>query len=190
VIFLDELAFMPPNVIISLILPLLPRKNTSIITATSMPLENLVFEHLMNAKNPMSDEPIFSVVKVDEVCKACRAAGTSLSCMHKLHKMSGNKSVGTRAATLALFPAGNRSQAEKELLNVDTGAGNHLLKESDINKFINSMIHVTKKPRCIYIGIDPGGGGLGHMGLCAIAEQPTVDGDTLAVIILLLLQME
>lgn len=164
---------------INTIWPLYMQKKTSVLAATSPQGTNSYNQYLLGLKNPTTGKNIFNVVLLKEVCKACRNTDKAYSCEHKGTAMSGNKSAAKRKDTLSFYR--NKDVAQRELYGLATDGQGGLIPERLIKRLQQSTVVVDKPARAVYIGIDPGGGGQGKLGFCALVETLTDRGAKLAV---------
>jgi len=157
------------------------QKKTSVLAATSPQGSNSYNNYLLSLKNPETGKSIFNVVLLKEVCKSCRNTDKAYSCEHKSTAMSGNKSAAKRKDTLSFYRPNQKHIAMRELYGATTDGGGGLISERLIQRLQESTITVNGPVRAVYIGIDPGGGGEGKLGVCAMVETLSDRGAKLAV---------
>lgn len=120
-----------------------------------------------------------------EVCKACLAGKTPWKCTHNQDRISASKSKAARDQTLALYRDGQQAVALRELFGQASKNTTNLIPTEHSDLFLKSAVHITSPVRALYIGIDPGGGGPGELGVVGIAEtfdlQGSIPGPRLAV---------
>jgi hypothetical protein len=182
VIFIDESEFVPKSLWLNTILPLNMQKKTAILAATT-PQDNSTFHaHLCNVRDPETNKRIFNVVYLVEVCKACLKTAKPFQCTHMDDRISGSKSADARKQTMLFYGPGEKHVAMRELMGQQAGGNSGLLPQDRIERFHASSIIISDMPRAIYIGIDPGGGGPGELGIVGIAETMSMEyGQKLAV---------
>lgn len=158
---------------------------TSILAATT-PQDNTTYHaFLLNARDKTTGERLFNVVNLFEVCKSCLAGKTPWKCTHNQDRISASKSKAARDQTLALYRDGQQAVALRELFGQASKNTTNLIPTEHSDLFKKSTVHITDPVRALYIGIDPGGGGPGELGVVGIAEtfdnQGTIPGPRLAV---------
>jgi len=158
------------------------QEKTSLLAATSPQGTNSFQRFMMNIKDPDTGDYLINSIELQEVCRACKAAGKALTCTHKIYAMSSNKSQGKRAAVQAFYE-GDDHLAERELLGQTADDSTGLLPPERIQRFLSRRIKLPVNPNiaCVYLAIDPGGGGPGKMGIVAMVSVHTEYGDGLVV---------
>jgi len=144
---------------------------TAIIGATSPQGKNTYQSYLMDLVDPESGKKIFNVVELVEVCKKCRESDEPLNCKHKLDMMSGNKSSEKRDITHLFYREEDRHLAMRELMGQRADGSSGRLMENWIKNFSMTREPISMRPRCVYLGIDPGGGGAGELGITGMVEH-------------------
>lgn len=155
------------------IFPLNMEFRNSIIAATSPQSEDSFNHHLINLKNPITGQNVYNVVYLYEVCKPCLDAGKPWKCTHMQEQLSDSKRQDTVDEVRLGYRAGQTAAKLRETFGVTTSGTNRLIPDQFVNQFFKSMIEVDPQPRCIYMGIDPSGGGDSEMGVAAIVESFT-----------------
>lgn len=118
--------------------------------------------------------PIFNTVRASESCKACLAAGISETCNHKALSRSKNKSTRKMKATAALYQDGDYDTMMEEMYGLESNSKGGIIPDSAVKTFLENIKTLLHRPRCVYISIDPGGGGKGsQMGVIVAAELNT-----------------
>lgn len=178
---MDESEFVSEQLWLNTIWPLYMQKKTSVLAATSPQGSNSYNNYLLGLKNPTTGKNIFNVVLLKEICKACRGTDKAWKCEHKSTAMSGNKSAAKRKDTLSFYRSNQKHIAMRELYGKASDGNGGLIPERLIKRLKESSVPIDKPARAVYIGVDPGGGGDGKTGLCAIVETLTDRGAKLAV---------
>lgn len=143
---------------------------TSILAATT-PQDNSTFHsHLINVRDPETGKRIFNVVNLVEVCKSCLKSSKPWKCSHMSDRISGSKSEAARKQTMLFYRPGQKHVAMRELMGQQASDTSGLIPDEWIKTFHNSTVDIKDRPRAIYLGIDPGGGGPGELGVIGIAE--------------------
>lgn len=155
---------------------------TSILAATT-PQDNTTYHaFLINVLDPDTNERIFNVVNLIEVCKACKKTDKPWKCTHMADRISGSKSQASRDQTLLFYRDGQQAVALRELFGEQSKNTSGLLPEPWIERFLKSEIHIKDPVRALYLAVDPGGGGPGELGIVGIVETLSVEyGARLAV---------
>ena len=132
--------------------------------------------------DPDTNERIFNVVNLIEVCKACKKTDKPWKCTHMADRISGSKSQASRDQTLLFYRDGQQAVALRELFGEQSKNTSGLLPEPWIERFLKSEIHIKDPVRALYLAVDPGGGGPGELGIVGIVETLSVEyGARLAV---------
>lgn len=155
---------------------------TSILAATT-PQDNSTYHaYLINVKDPESGKRVFNVVNLVEVCKSCLKTSKPWKCSHMSERISGSKSEAARKQTMLFYRPGQKHVAMRELMGQQNSETGGLIPVEWMENFHTSSIPVEDRPRAIYLGIDPGGGGPGELGVIGIAETISLEhGPRLAV---------
>lgn len=157
------------------------QEKTSILAATT-PQDNTTYNaYLINLKDPETGESIFNVVHLFEVCDDCRGTPHAWQCNHAPDRISGSKTRKSRTESLLFYQDGDEEIGGRELFGVGNKNSNNLLLSEVITKFRESVVEIRNPVRALYLGIDPGGGGPGDLGICGIVETMTESGSFLAV---------
>jgi len=159
------------------------QEKTSILAATTPQDNSTYHSFLINIKDPDTGKLLFNVVHLVEICKACRNSSNPLGCTHKYDEMSGNKSAAKRKETMRFYRPEQKHIAQRELLGQQASGSTGLIPKERIERFSTSSVIIPLVPnfRCIYLGIDPGGGGPGELGIVGMAELVTDIGPKLVV---------
>lgn len=156
---------------------------TSLLAATTPQDSSTYHNFLITRKDPnRPDKLLFNVVELMEICKACKQTNKPWTCTHKSYNISGSKSVAKREETLALYPENKKFLALRELFGQAAGGSSGLLSQEGIDQLHSHFVDLDHKAQCIYLSIDPGGGGDGRMGLTAMVDANTIHGPRVVVI--------
>lgn len=160
----------------------LSNRQTSILAATT-PQDNSTYHaYLINVKDPETGKRVFNVVNLVEVCKACLASAKPWKCTHMSERISGSKSEAARRQTMLFYRPGQKHVAMRELMGQQASGNGGLLASEWVEAFHASEVLLRDRPRAIYLGIDPGGGGPGELGVVGIVETMSMErGAQLAV---------
>lgn len=71
---------------------------------------------------------------------------------------------------MLFYRPGQKHIAMRELMGQQSTENGGLIPISWIDQLHASEIDVQDRPRCIYLGIDPGGGGPGELGVIGLIE--------------------
>jgi hypothetical protein len=157
------------------------QEKTSLLAATT-PQDNTTYNSfLITLKDPETQEHVFNVVNLFEVCPACLAGDKPWQCTHTPDKISGSKTRKSRAITSLFYGDGDEAIGGRELYGVGNKASNNLLLSKVIERFRASSVKVVDQVRALYLAIDPGGGGPGDLGIVGIVETNSERGPRLAV---------
>jgi len=132
-------------------------------------------------RDPDTGKRIFNVVNLVEVCKSCRRSAKPWKCTPMSDRISTITSEAARRQTMLFYRAGQEHVAQRELMGQAASNSGNLIHDSWIGTLKTRCIDIVVPPRCVYLAIDPGGGGPGELGVIAMVETPTPVGDRLAV---------
>jgi len=82
---------------------------------------------------------------------------------------------------MLFYREGQKHVAQRELMGQSASNAGSVIHDTWIDTFAESSIPIVTAPRCIYLSIDPGGGGPGELGIIAMVETSTVHGTRLTV---------
>lgn len=154
----------------------------SIIAATSPQTEDSYNHHLITLINPLTGKNVYNVVYLYEVCQACLDAGKAHKCTHNQEQLSDSKRQETVDEVRLGYRAGQSAAKLRETAGVTTSGVDRLIPADYITRFFNTRVKVKSpsltlqidgKPRCLYLAIDPSGGGDSELGIVGIVESYT-----------------
>jgi len=179
---IDEMAFLGPMIFIDLILPLMMQDRTGIVGLTTPKGEKKqFFKHLMRAKDKEGN-PIFLKLQNKEACDACKELNKADTCPHEVYSRSTNKTAKSMEKARLVYGDEYAMAGNEELLGMDTDERGSIIPMKDIEAFQSNVIKMDKPPRCVYLSIDPGGGGKNsEMGIVIAAEVVGPYGVKIAV---------
>lgn len=177
----DESEFVPEELWTNTIFPLNMEFQNSIIAATSPQSEDSYNHFLINLINPVTKKHAYNVVYLYEVCKACLDAGKPWKCTHNQEQLSASKNQATVDEVRAAYRPGQTAAKLRETFGVTTGGNDKIIQAEYITAFFNERVKIDGKPRCIYLAIDPTGGGDSELGVVGIVETSSEQGAKLAV---------
>lgn len=167
---------MPESLWTNTILPLNMQPKTSILAATS-PQDNTSFHAFMiNVVDPSTNERVFNVVNLVEVCKACLETETPWKCVHTQDRLSGSKSKAARDQTSLFYRNGQGAVQARELFGIASKNNTGLLPPAHVEMFFKSSVHISAPVPVLYLAIDPGGGGSGEMGVVGLVDTVITEG--------------
>lgn len=154
------------------------QEKTAILAATTPQDNSTYHSFLISRKDPdRPEQPLFNVVNLMEICKKCRnESDKPWKCTHKAYNTSSNKGRSKIKETLTLYRDNQKHVAMRELFGQAASGTGGLLPAEYIEQFKNSISALETPPRCIYLGIDPSGGGLGELGVVAMVEDISARG--------------
>lgn len=170
-----------------MILPLNLQEKTSLIAASSPKgSANTFASRLIEARSKVDGELIFNVVRAVEVCKQCLEKGIPEACNHDPLSRSFNKSQRKTQDTMAFYGDGDDyAVGMEEGLGIESKSNGGIIPNIMVEEFKENIQGFNMRPRCVYLSIDPGGGGKGsQIGVIIAAEINTPSkGVTLTVIL-------
>lgn len=164
---------MPRKLWLELILPLNLQKKTSLLAATSPKgAGDSYCSYLLKLKD--GNEPVFNVINLHEICRACREAKL-YECDHKQMIRSTNKSAKKQRLTLLMYGQGNEETAGEELLGQERTSKGGIIPDEFVDQFKHNICELSHRPRAVYCSFDPGGGSVsGQLGITVIVEINTI----------------
>lgn len=139
------------------------------------------FKHLMRAKDKEGN-PIFLKLQNKEACDACIELNRQDTCPHEVYSRSTNKTAKSMEKARLVYGEEYATAGNEELLGMDTSERGSIIPSKDIEAFQSNVIKMDKPPRCVYLSIDPGGGGKNsEMGIIIAAEVVGPYGVKIAV---------
>jgi hypothetical protein len=173
-VIVDESEFVSETLWTNTIFPLNMEFRNSIIAATSPQSEDSFNHHLINLKDKNTGKNLYHVVYLFEVCDACTKAGKQAKCTHMGDQLSDSKRQETVDAVRQSYRAGQSAAKLRETFGVTTSSIERIIPAQYVERFFSRRVDVDDKPRCIYMAIDPSGGGDSEMGVVAICESFTM----------------
>lgn len=118
-----------------------------------------------------------------DICKACKKSASPWDCNHKPDSIGEWKSERKIQESMLFYKPEQRHLMMRELRGVPTDANRELLMRDVRERFRNAPpLQIKQAPRAIYLGIDPGGGGPGEMGIVATIESISEHGRPVTVV--------
>lgn len=149
------------------------QEKTAILAATTPQDNSTYHSFLISRKDPDRPEQLlFNVVNLMEICRKCREnSDEPWKCTHKAYNTSSNKGRSKIKETLTLYRDHQKHVAMRELFGQAASGSGGLLPAEYIKQVSESVDALENPPRCIYLAIDPSGGGLGELGVVALVED-------------------
>jgi len=120
-----------------------------------------------------TNEPLFNVIRIGQVCEACSKTSSPWLCNHMAYSVPPWKSQ-KRLKRMEYIYEGQEFRNLRENMGVVAGSGRQAFNQKLIDKFVNAPKYkVIRKPNIIFIGADPGGGGPSDLAMTAMMN---VDG--------------
>jgi len=165
----DEGEFIPEKFWQKNIAPVASQSKTTLVAISTVTTNISFFKKLMETKD-VNGNFVFNSEAWTPICEECRKGPRPLWCPHKIHKMSDGKSMD-KISKLAAFYTGDVSTMLQELFGVATSSDSTFFTEEEIHNIIHGVpISINARPPCIYLAIDPGGGGPGELSAVAMVE--------------------
>jgi hypothetical protein len=178
VIGVDELAFISEQLLMGTLLPMLAKKRTCIIgISTPMGDDNILtwLIRLMDASKGVP-RPLFNVVQAGRVCPACVEAERAFDCTHMRFSVPPWKSK-TKMARMNIVYAERPELLVREVLGGVANSEHKAYLPSEIDAFFKNVSHDVTNVKCVYLAVDPSGGGPSEFAAVAAVE----DGQRLSV---------
>ncbi len=129
------------------------------------------YSALTKLEDSETGEPLFNVIRVGQVCEACAKTTTPYLCNHKAYDIPPWKSVKKQKRFSTIYE-GQQYRNLRENMGVIAGSGRQAFKTELIDKFKSSLpITITRKPRVVFLGADPGGGGPSDLALTGMIQK-------------------
>ncbi len=111
-----------------------------------------------------------------EICKACKQSDHPEKCRHKDYNMSRSKSFHKRKLAYQMYGADKKS-AQSELAGFSSREASNILSRAQIDMLMKSdPVTINHQISCVYLSVDPSGGGSSRLGIVAYCEVMTENG--------------
>ena len=181
IIVIDEAAHISLDLFYETIVPILELTNTALL-AISTPLDEFNYYSKLVEQKDENGDPFFKTIKAGRVCDDCMRLpyDQMIKCDHVpdgAHWKNPHK-----LKRLKVLYEGDEARAARELGGIPASDFTACFQKPDIEKlYTNPHITTTRMPDCLYLTVDPNGGGASDMG-CASGY---FDGNDLVVSVVL-----
>lgn len=159
---LEEAAYIKPDLVYQVVLPVLSTGASLIAISTIAPEADNMLKQLVDAKNKQG-EPVIHTINLEMVCDRCKRAGLELTCKHKLGELPRWQSSGRHDDIQALMKT-NEDTFLTEMRGIG-GMDKYTRPAFDqagiAHLCTNFYKHDGSDIRHLFIGIDPAAGGAG-----------------------------
>ena len=172
IIFLEEAAFIPVEVIQVIILPLARLRNAALIgISTPGTDEDGFFNEIIKLKDPNDpNDTMFDIVTIGLVCEACKRRKVGEKCQHLSHLQPSwisSKGVDDVRAMMK----GMSKTFMQENMGMHISSMHRYFKATLVERvFESEPVAFCRPPRTVYIGIDPSGGGNSNYAIASTAR--------------------
>jgi hypothetical protein len=154
-----------------LILPVNMQKKTSLIAASSPKGATRSYFGKMIKRQRKDGSFIFNSVRAPEICEECFKKREFEICPHGQHNRSTNKST-TKMTDAKILYEDEPTRAKEELGGAEVALGGDFFSEEQVDSIRQNCVKLTKKPRCVYLSMDPGGGSItSELGIIIACED-------------------
>ena len=162
VIYLEEAAFMDLKMFNEVIVPLLELETTALI-CISTPQDSTNFYSLMFEMKDPSGAHLFNQQKIEMVCEDCKRGPHPENCTHMKHLLPRWKS-GAKQDMVKQIYGDNATDMLRESMGVTTNDSCSVFHQRWVENFKKRPPYAfVNRPKYIFIGCDPNGGGDSEM---------------------------
>lgn len=156
---LEEAAYVKPELVYQVVLPVLSTGASLIAISTIAPEADNMLKQLVAATDPQG-KPIIHTINLEMVCDRCKRAGLELKCKHKLGELPRWQSGGRHADIQALMKT-NEETFLVEMRGVESNKYTRpAFDQAGVAELCtNYYKHDGSDIRHLFIGIDPAAGG-------------------------------
>lgn len=169
-IILDEAAFIPPNFIQQVVVPMMQKKGVVVLGISTSGGPQNYYTQLMNMTTD-TGAPLFRFITITRICKKCQEGPNPEKCTHNLHLMPPWKSMD-RFRMCEKLLEGIANDMQREILGLmdrESGGAFSLDRLDELRSF-QAMQRpprpggplptgdILKLPELVFISVDPGPG--------------------------------
>lgn len=170
VIYLEEAAFMDIKMFNEVIVPLLELETTALI-CISTPQDSTNFYSLMFEMKDPAGAPLFNQQKIEMVCEDCKRGPHPENCTHMKHLLPRWKS-GAKQDMVKQIYGDNATDMLRESMGVTTNDSCSVFAQRWIDNFkARPPYTFTNRPKYVFIGCDPNGGGDSEMCVFSVSME-------------------
>lgn len=159
--------------ILELVIPFYLIAGVCIVLACSPAKDDSLARYLQRVIHPITGKHLYKTIALIEVCAECKKKQIPEACTHMLLNKSELKTHERTLAAMAMYPPEYKDVGEREILGMPSRPMGHLT-DAEISDFMTSAPYdIEFAPNAVFIGIDPGGGGKSHTGICVFIYYPT-----------------
>lgn len=180
IIFLEEAAFIPLEVITVIVLPLVRLRNAALIgISTPGTEEDNFFGEMMKLKDPHDpDDTMFDIVTIGLVCDACKKRKKGDSCRHLSH-LQPRWISSSGVDDVRAMMKGMSKVFMQENMGMNVSTTHRYFRAALVDSvFSTEPVTFTQPPRTVYIGIDPSGGGNSNYAIASTVRGTVAYGVT------------
>ena len=168
--WVDEAAFMDPELFFNVILPIMEIAVTALIMiSTLVSIWNYLCD-LMKITFAGSKETVFNVLQQTLVCDRCMEKGRATSCIHKRHELPPFKNAGKATIVQLIYGRRRLELYKREALGIVSEGGGGYIFQSWLDAFREKEYFDwrktnTPKPKYVFVCVDPNASGSNHTGV-------------------------
>lgn len=179
---MDETNFVDPSYIVKVVFPMYMIEGTVLVFMSSPIKEPCIINHLSSVKDARTGRLLFKTVLLVEVCEECQKKKEGAEfCEHMLSNRSDLKNQRRMDEISMAYPNQYKDIRDQEILGVTT-KGSNVLPPEYIKRFLENRVIISSRVGVVFVGIDPGGGGISHTGISVAARYPTAFRPGLTVV--------
>jgi hypothetical protein len=170
-IILEEAAFIPQDVWLEVVIPLIEVRNTALV-AISTPLDSSNYYSTLIAMKDEDGKDVFDVLQAQAACAACvEQLDDPSKCPHVQLERPSWKSKEKQQVVKAMYE-GNQQTLMRESMGIVTEtSGGVFLKQCVKHLFSKPRVQFSAGVRHIYVAIDPCGGGESKFAMCSVYKE-------------------
>lgn len=168
-VILEEAAYIAPDTFYSVIIPIIEVGFASVI-AISTPGSSTNYYSLLGDLKTKSGQPVFSTFSAMPKCELCQAIGAEVCPHNNSSQAYPWKTAAKREIVTALYSTAPNAETmiAREIEGKVADSLNSAFEGEIIDRFKN-LKRDTTKPRVLFVGIDPAGGGpFSNWAACAV----------------------
>ena len=158
IIVLEEAAQVVPEFFYETVAPLLIVGTTTLLAISTLTSEVNFYTRLMKMRDRTSGAPLFTLLKIELACGACKAEGKTADCVHMLHLVPRWQSADRHVKRKTVMQD-RPDLIESELSGLAFDSLQQVFKASLLDAMFDRVPSVPPLNKAIHVVIDPAAGG-------------------------------
>jgi hypothetical protein len=169
-IFVDEMAFISESLLMGTLVPMLSKKETSIIGISTPLGDDNIYTWVtrMEDTTVSPPKPLFNVVSAGRVCPACVAANKVFDCTHMRFQIPPWKSLKKVARMKVIY---DEMPHIRENLGGIANSDRRAFRAVDVDNFFRNITRNIERVKCVWLASDPSGGGPSEFAVVGVVED-------------------